>query len=406
MWLPARQWQKDFGDVVYLHILGQGLVFLGSPEATNDLMEKRGSIYSDKPQLVMIGDLCGCKDMVAFTGYGDQLKRQRQLMNRAMGSQVIPNYHPLIESQTRIFLRRFVTDSSDYTSAIRRYAGALTLQFVYGYEVKRENDEFLESAEHCVDLLANKLTSGGGMWPVDIFPFLQNLPDWFPGAGFKRNAKIWKAEIEGMVNSPFEYFKTSVQNGTALPSFCYSLLEADCKKINPKEEFDVKWTASTMYASSIDTTIVTISAFILAMVLNPDILKRAQAEIDSVIGKDRLPELGDRDSLPYVSAVFTESLRWSCPSPLGLPHRLMEDDIYRGMLIPKGSLVFGNIWAITRDEEIYPNPEEFVPERFLEEVDAQTAKRRNPRNYVFGFGQGFALASISSSHQRGFSWCA
>lgn len=50
------------GDVVYLHVFGQGLVFLNSPEAAFDLLDKRGSIYSDKPSLVMAGELCVLTD--------------------------------------------------------------------------------------------------------------------------------------------------------------------------------------------------------------------------------------------------------------------------------------------------------------------------------------------------------
>ena len=91
------------------------------------------------------------------------------------------------------------------------------------------------------------------------------------------------------------------------------------------------------------------------MVQHPAVLKRAQAEIDAVTGQNRLPVLEDRASLPYCDAVFTESLRWGVPVPLGkssqvactlmfmfvtgLPHRLMEDDVYDGIFIPKGSLV-------------------------------------------------------------------
>lgn len=100
------------------------------------------------------------------------------------------------------------------------------------------------------------------------------------------------------------------------------------------------------------------SLFILAMVQNPRVLKKAQAEIDSVVGAKRLPLFRDRASLPYVDAIMSETFRWGCPVPLsrfymllyfsssdevffviGIPHRLMEDDVYEGKLIPKGSLV-------------------------------------------------------------------
>lgn len=386
LWLPAHQWAKQYGDVVYLHVLGQGLVFLNSPEAAVDLLDKRGSIYSDKPSLVMAGELCGCKNMVAFTCYGDQSKRQRKLMYKAFGLSAIPAYFPLLLAETHSLLQRLVASPAHYVSHIRRYAGGLTLSVVYGYEAAPYEDEFLALAEESMIILSRNIASGGGVWPVDVFPSLQYLPMWFPGAGFRTKAKKWKAKIEEFVDKPYEYLKNSIKAGTFKPSFCSTLLEDDAK-VTSEFEFDLKWTANSMYAASTDTVITNVSHFLLAMMAHPEVLAKAQKEIDRVVGSDRLPTFEDRPFLPYVDAILNETYRWGAAVPLSLPHRLMEDDIYRGMHIPKGSMVFGNIWAILRDEKIFADPSVFSPERYLEEVDAPTLKLRDPRNYVFGFGR-------------------
>ena len=88
------------------------------------------------------------------------------------------------------------------------------------------------------------------------------------------------------------------------------------------------------------------TAFILAMTLWPDIQARAQAELDAVVGTSwtRFPTFADRVRLPYINAIVLEVLRWNPAVPLGLAHRLTEDDIYRGWLIPKGTVVWANIW--------------------------------------------------------------
>ena len=126
----------------------------------------------------------------------------------------------------------------------------------------------------------------------------------------------------------------------------------------------------------------------LAMITHPEVFKKAQKEIDAVVGSERLPTFEDRPNLPYLECVMNEVLRWGVPVPLGLPHRVMEDNIYNGQFIAKGTLVFANIWKMLRDETVYPRPDEFVPERYLERAaDEATAKRRDPRNYVFGFGR-------------------
>ncbi|KAF9652712.1 cytochrome P450 [Thelephora ganbajun] len=386
LWLRVTDWSMTYGKVIYVHVFGQGLVFLSTAEACIDLLDKRGSIYSDKPHLVMCGELCGCENMAAFTSYGDQMRRQRKLMQRALGPTAIPKYHSLLEMETPWFLKRLLENPEDYITPIRRYAGGMTLLVVYGYQVKSDDDTFLQLADHCIDLLANEIASGGGIWPVDIFPALRRLPEWMPGAGFLKKARAWRAKIEELVDKPYEFVQESLRKGIALPSFCSTLLEEN-EAQDAQGDFDLRWTANSMYTGSIDTTMTLVLQFFLAMIEHPEAMKKAQKEIDSVVGNDRLPTFADRENLPYLEALFNECLRYGVGVPLSLPHRLMEDDIYEGMFIPKGSLVFANVWNILRDETMFKDAHLFKPERYLEPVDEETAKRRDPKNYSFGFGR-------------------
>ncbi|KAG2069083.1 cytochrome P450 [Suillus decipiens] len=136
---------------------------------------------------------------------------------------------------------------------------------------------------------------------------------------------------------------------------------------------------------SYETTTAALMNFTLAMVLYPDVQKRAQAEIDFVVGGDRLPTFEDRASLPYVESVLRETLRWHPVGPLGVPHATSSDDTYDGYFIPKGTTVISNIWAISRDEKRYPKASSFIPERFLDVNNALTDD--DPASYVFGFGR-------------------
>ncbi|KAI0746722.1 cytochrome P450 [Daedaleopsis nitida] len=397
LWVKASGWAKTYGDVVYVHVFGQGLLFVNSYEAAFDLMEKKGSIYSDKPHLVMAGELCGCENMamlpqVAFTRYGDQSRRQRRLMTKALGPQAIPAYNPLLEIETQALLKRVMDEPEKFQEHTRRYAGGLTLLVVYGYRVTSNDDPMITLAEECVDILTNRIGEGLGLWMVDVFPFLKYLPAWFPGAGFKRKGKAWKAKMVELVDKPYEHVKARMSEGTATPCFCTKLLEqtsdgdADVEE-KAQQDFDIRWTANSMYAASIDTTITVLAHFFLMMMLHPDVQKKAQAEIDSTVGTDRLPTFYDRPSLPYVDAIMSEVLRWGAPVPLGLGHRLMEDDVYKGMYIPGGTFIMGNVWNMCRNPELFPDPDAFVPERYMEKVDDTTAHKRDPRNAVFGFGR-------------------
>ena len=84
----------------------------------------------------------------------------------------------------------------------------------------------------------------------------------------------------------------------------------------------------------------------VCIIRDPIIQARVQAELDMVVGKDRLPNFGDREKLPYLQCVITEAIRIAATTPVGVPHRLMEDDEYNGYFIPKGSMVMANTWCV------------------------------------------------------------
>jgi cytochrome P450 len=126
--------------------------------------------------------------------------------------------------------------------------------------------------------------------------------------------------------------------------------------------------------------------FFMAMILNPKAMKKAQEELDRVVGKGELPDFSHKDSLPCIDALIKEVLRWSPPVPLGLPKRAMQDDVYRGYFIPKGTVVVENVWAILRNPNIYPDPEAFNPDRFLKDGKINPLVF-NPEDRVFGAGR-------------------
>lgn len=94
----------------------------------------------------------------------------------------------------------------------------------------------------------------------------------------------------------------------------------------------------------------------------------------------------------YGMLTHSEVLRWRPISPSGVPHVLTQDDMYEGHLIPKGTVVFENIWAISRDETEYKDPDRFFPERFLgnkfgtQVADDGNDDLRKP-SYAFGGGR-------------------
>jgi len=138
-----------------------------------------------------------------------------------------------------------------------------------------------------------------------------------------------------------------------------------------------------MMEGGMDTSMISALSFFLAMMLNPTVQAKAQKEIDSVIGRDRLPTISDKASLPYVRSVVTEVFRLNPAIPLGIPHALGKDDVYKGMHLPKGSIVIPNVWHMLHDPEVFPNPMKFDPDRY-QNLDSEMEK---VTDLVFGFGR-------------------
>lgn len=181
-----------------------------------------------------------------------------------------------------------------------------------------------------------------------------------------------------------EWAKTSMIEGTAVPSVFTEFLERkNTVGASAQEEAAIADIAYTAYGGATDTTTSVTGSFLYYMAIHPDVQDKAQREIDSVIG-NRLPDFSDRPDMPYVEAIYREVLRSCPPVPMSFPHRLMEDDHYKGYFIPKGTIVFPNIWAMTHEEKLYPDPFKFKPERFLDE---NGKLKDEDRLLAFGFGR-------------------
>jgi cytochrome P450 len=221
-----------------------------------------------------------------------------------------------------------------------------------------------------------------GVWMVDILPILRYLPDWLPGVGFKRTARLWRKTLTDVVNNPYIYVKQRMSDHSNEDSYVSKLIEQNLPTLGPEEEHAIKWSAASLYTGGADTSVSTMTSFFLAMSITPEVQRKAQEEIDRVVGSSRLPTFSDRENLPYVDAIVKEALRWHPIAPMGLPHMADQDDTYNGYFIPKGSLIIPSIWWFTHNPETYHDPMTFKPERYLAPFNEPT-----PWDVVWGFGR-------------------
>ncbi|KAH9899373.1 O-methylsterigmatocystin oxidoreductase [Cubamyces lactineus] len=379
---------EKYGEYTYLNVLGQHVIVLGSYEAANALLEGRSATSSGRSPCVM-AELTGYMPWeFGLWGYTEEWRRHRKAFHQLFNQNVIPDYRPSQIVQTRRFLRKLLADPDKFVGHIRQLFGATILRIVYGIEVADHNDKYIDIAEKGADVYI-KVTVPG-RYLVETFPILRHLPSWFPGAGFKRDAASWKPAVLALRNAPFDHAKREVAEGTARPSIVASLLEkvADGEDLKEKisQEDLYRNITGIAYLTGADTTFSSVQAFFLAMAMHPDKQRKAQAELDAVVGSQRLPTFDDRAELPYVNALNKEVFRWHNVVPLGIPHETTADEEFNGWFIPKGTVLIPNQWAMARDQKAYPNPEEFQPERFLKD-GALDPTVRDPQKYAFGFGR-------------------
>ncbi|KAF9026841.1 cytochrome P450 [Hymenopellis radicata] len=378
-WLTFTKWSELYGNIVSLNILGQRILVINSARVAVDLLEKRGSIYSDRPTSPMGGELVGWKNTLVLLKYGPRFRAGRRMAHQLFGNHAtMKKFHPVEELETRRFLKRLLVKPTELDAHIRKTAGAIILRISHGYEIQEENDAFVALAEQATNQFSVS-TAPGGFW-VNHIPPLRHIPKWVPGAGFQRTAREWAKTLVSMVDMPHDFVKQQMAAGKAPLSFTSSQLEG--RHLSAEEDFNVKWLAASLYSGGADTTVAAIYGFFKAMIMFPEVQTKAQAEIDDVVGGDRLPTFEDRDRLPYLHALALEVMRWHAVAPVGVAHRLMEDDIYENCFIPKGTLVLPNVWKMLHDASVYKDPFEFRPERFM-----GANPEPDPRNVAFGFGR-------------------
>jgi hypothetical protein len=136
------------------------------------------------------------------------------------------------------------------------------------------------------------------------------MPSWLRGASFKRYARKWYPIVRRSVKNPYDKVKAELAAGTATPSVAANTISSLSENSTEEDIWVAGSVPGSMYMASVDTTVSAVRIFILAMTLYPEVLRKAQAEIDQIVGNSRLPGFSDEAALPYVQAVLKEVLRW------------------------------------------------------------------------------------------------
>ncbi|KAI1137387.1 cytochrome P450 [Hypoxylon sp. FL0543] len=359
--------RKYNSDIIYFNVLGNHMVVLNTQRAANELLDKRGANYQDRPRFVLF-DVMGWGLTLTFLPYGPRFRLHRSVLQTGFTRTAITKYRPIQEDEARQAVSRILKRPEPWDFALWRFASAIVLRIGFGVIVRSDDDPYIKIA---ID--ANMATGGGGnpgTALVDYLPSFRYIPEFLNFSRSLQHAREWGWAIKNLHDVPFSAIKKEFDEGKANTSFAYSLLtkykENQDKGIpNQLTLQDIQGASGAVFIAGSNTTFATTTVAILNMMLNPDVFEKARAEIDTVVGTDRLPTLEDRPNLRYLDYLVEETSRWRPLSPIGIPHRSLNDDIYNGMFIPKGTLVYYNTFAMSRDQTVYKNPEKFNPGRYV-----------------------------------------
>ncbi|OCH91450.1 cytochrome P450 [Obba rivulosa] len=384
-WRTYAQWAREYGDLLHLRIFGKSIIVLNSFSAVSDLFEKRSTNYSDRPQTEMTS-LTGWTWVFAVAKYGEEWRRKRRDFYQYFNQTAVRQFEPQIRDAAQSLLRRLYHEPKGFADHIQYAFGATMLSVLYGIQAEEKDDKYIAIAERALDAIGEVATAGK-FW-VDFVPLLRYIPIWMPGAEFQRKAAKWKLDASAMKETPWHDMAVSPKDGpyAHVALGMSEQISSLIGEAHAREEEISKSVCGAAYAGGSHTTVSTMLTFFLAMVLYPDVQRKAQLELEAVVGSTRLPDFSDKEDLPYINALCMECLRWQPASPLALPHKSMADDEYNGYFIPACSILLQNSWAILHDPDEYPDPEKFRPERFLKNGKLND-EVRDPAIVAFGLGR-------------------
>ncbi|KAG2066341.1 cytochrome P450 [Suillus decipiens] len=371
--LTVARWIDEYGPVISIRIGIQAIVIIGRYNAAVDIMEKQGRITADRPRFAA-GEILTRGLSIALLDAGDKFRRMRRALHTHLQPNSAEAYQPLQMLHAKTVILNILDDPQNFQNHVATYSTTTVMKIAYGKTTPTSatDPEVIETRE----LLKRFDTIlRPGHYLVDFIPWLKHLP-WYAS-----ELRHESERARRLYTDQLNRVKLRMQNNEDIgPSFSKYVLENG--DLYDLTETEMAYLSASFFAAGNDATSEAMCTVLMAAAHFPEEQAKVQAELDAVIGRERAPTFADRSSLPHLEAFISEALRWR-PSG-GVPHRTSQDVIWKNYCIPAGTIVFGNHWAISRDPEVYPEPDAFNPQRW---IDDQGRLRDDLTLFIFGFGR-------------------
>ncbi|ONK60034.1 uncharacterized protein A4U43_C08F13510 [Asparagus officinalis] len=209
--------------------------------------------------------------------------------------------------------------------------------------------------------------------------------DWGGLRRRMRRVNVMKEEmLQGLIDEKRRRRRRKEEEGKTQKSMLEVLLDLQGEDPEYYTDEIIKAMIVAQFFAGTNTSSDTIEWAMSLLLNHPKTLHKARTEIDTLMGKDgRLLQEEDLPNLPYLQAIMSETLRLYPAAPLLVPHESHQECTVAGYHVPRGTMLLVNAWAIHRDPELWAEPEEFRPERFVDRAEDGAGGKSFP----FGMGR-------------------
>ncbi|XP_060064388.1 cytochrome P450 2B5-like [Ylistrum balloti] len=358
-----RRLRGKYGDVYSIQLGSTFTVVINGVEALTEAFVKNADYFSDRPDNNAVPHLLRGKGIGASSGEHWKQTRTFSLMTlRGFGfgrkiletkvKEEVTAYLEVLEEQ-----KGQAYDAKDLT---RIAVSNIICSIAFGNRYEYTDKKF----KHLTALLNENFRLNSVAGAIRQLPWLRFLPgDAFNIKKFHRNGD----QIKEFANDQIaEHRATYDENNPR--DFIDAFLQQQRKTDRNHPIFEDNNLAASikdLFSAGTETTSAMIRWSILYLLHNKDIQDKLRQEIETVVGTSRLPSLDDKPAMPYYEAFIMEVLRMGNIAPLSVGHGARTDIRFRGMVIPKGSVIIPNLDSVMSDPTLFEDPLQFNPERFL-----------------------------------------
>ncbi|XP_071088224.1 cytochrome P450 2U1-like [Haliotis cracherodii] len=367
--ITFKKLRQQYGDIFSVYMFNKPLIVLNGYSALRDAIVKNADDFSDRPHSFLNDFISKGKGLAATSG--ELWREQRRfalntLREFGAGRNIMEDK---IHEEISQFLEVFETERGqgfDCTRLVQNAVSNVICSTMFGKRFEYTDPRFITFLKAIDENFANVGAAG----VLNVLPFLRFLPgDLFKFKKMMRNIDTIKSQlVDSMIKEHLQKHDDDNVDDFIHAYIKEMRLRKETQENTTLDLENLTMVITDLFAAGTETTATTIRWTLAYFLHNPGVQEKCFREIQENIGQSRRPSMQDKTNLPYVEATIMEVLRRADIGPLSLPHTVPHDVQFRGYTFPKGVLVILMLDSVLQDPDVWGDPDNFRPDRFLDDT--------------------------------------